>query len=126
MTKSFTPPSLEDATIYGSQIGLTESECEKFFFYFTANGWKVGRNQMKNWHAAIAGWKLRGQDERGGKPNGAQLVIFGKEYERVLAQMTTIRNGYESHREMLEDDRRKYFGLKARRNELRKILGIKV
>ncbi len=33
-----------------------ESFFEKWFSYYESNGWKVGRNQMKNWKASIRQW----------------------------------------------------------------------
>jgi hypothetical protein len=34
-------------------------EAEQFFDYYTGNGWKVGRNSMKDWKAAARGWMRR-------------------------------------------------------------------
>ena len=31
---------------------------EKFHAHYEANGWKVGRNQMKDWKAAVRKWDL--------------------------------------------------------------------
>lgn len=31
---------------------------EKFHAHYEANGWKVGRNQMKDWKAAVRTWDL--------------------------------------------------------------------
>lgn len=31
---------------------------EKFHSHYEANGWKVGRNQMKDWKAAVRTWDL--------------------------------------------------------------------
>ncbi len=33
-----------------------DSFFEKWFSYYESNGWKVGRNQMKNWKASIRQW----------------------------------------------------------------------
>ncbi|MFZ9377098.1 MAG: hypothetical protein ACO25K_08235, partial [Candidatus Fonsibacter ubiquis] len=30
---------------------------EKFFKYYEANGWKVGKNPMKDWKACIRTWE---------------------------------------------------------------------
>lgn len=35
-------------------ISLVESE--KFYDYYTSNGWKVGKSQMKDWKAACRNW----------------------------------------------------------------------
>jgi lipopolysaccharide export LptBFGC system permease protein LptF len=31
-------------------------EAQKFFDYYTSNGWKVGKNSMKDWHATVRNW----------------------------------------------------------------------
>ena len=31
--------------------------------YYTANGWKVGRNPMKDWQAAVRQWEQRRKQE---------------------------------------------------------------
>lgn len=53
----FEKPSLETVKFHGLKIGLPEPECEKFFDYYEANGWKVGKNPMRLWTAAMANWK---------------------------------------------------------------------
>ena len=125
MPKTFVPPSLEDVTIYGSEIGLPEAECEKAFFFYAAKGWKVGKTPMKNWHMALSGWFVRWRESQNGHYiNGADKIVLNDEYRRVLAKIESIKNGYESHREMLPDDRSKLDVMMKRRNELRGILRI--
>ena len=34
-------------------------DAEKFFYHYEANGWKVGKNKMKNWKMALASWNAR-------------------------------------------------------------------
>ena len=41
---------------------------EAFFNYYEANGWKVGRNPMKDWKAAVRNWETK--DGRGPRPKG--------------------------------------------------------
>jgi hypothetical protein len=54
--KRFTPPSFEQ--VYS--IMLNRRETELFISYYESNGWKVGKNPMKDWARAVTGWKLRG------------------------------------------------------------------
>lgn len=35
---------------------ICEAFFEKWFSYYSSNGWKVGRNQMKDWKASIRQW----------------------------------------------------------------------
>jgi len=57
----FTPPSLEEVRAFWRERGYMapEVEPEKFWAYYQSNGWRVGRNPMRDWHAAAAGWNSR-------------------------------------------------------------------
>lgn len=46
-------------TARGNQI-----DPQKFFDYYESNGWKVGRNPMKDWKAAIRSWERNGFDDK--------------------------------------------------------------
>ncbi len=39
-----------------------------FFDYYTANGWKVGRNSMKDWKAAARNWMRRAGEYNSKQP----------------------------------------------------------
>lgn len=60
----FRKPSLEDVKLHFSKSGLPMDEAEKFFNYYDSNGWRVGRNPMKNWHGAAANWKKNFEQRR--------------------------------------------------------------
>lgn len=59
----FSPPSVEDVREYCKEKGYNVDP-DRFVDYYTSNGWKVGRNQMKDWKAAVRSW------ERKENPNG--------------------------------------------------------
>ena len=52
----FTPPTLDEIIDYCNerQNGV---DPERFFDYYTSNGWKVGKNSMKDWRAAVRTWE---------------------------------------------------------------------
>ncbi len=52
-------PDLQTVKLQAAKIGLPDNEAEKFFNYYQANGWKVGRNPMRSLPHALANWKLR-------------------------------------------------------------------
>ena len=56
--KRFTPPTLEQVNQRISEMGYT-LDGERFFYYYESNGWRVGKNPMKDWHQALAGWQSR-------------------------------------------------------------------
>lgn len=54
--KRFVPPSIEDVTAYCLERGKGVDP-EKWYNHYTANGWKVGKNPMKDWRAAVRTWE---------------------------------------------------------------------
>lgn len=56
---SFAKPSTDDVRKVFLAKGSNSLEADKFFNYYESNGWKVGKNPMKNWMAAAAGWISR-------------------------------------------------------------------
>lgn len=61
----FTPPDPRDVREYFIELG-DEDESTRFYDYYTANGWMVGRNKMKDWKAAARNWINRKQQQRPG------------------------------------------------------------
>lgn len=52
----FTPPTLDEITEY-CQLRNNAVDPVKFHAFYTSNGWKVGRNPMRKWKAAIVTWE---------------------------------------------------------------------
>ena len=61
--RRFTPPTIEQVTEYCRERNNGVNPV-KWFNYYTANGWKVGKNPMKDWKAAVRTW------EEGERNNG--------------------------------------------------------
>ena len=54
--KRFSPPTLDDVTAY-CQERNNGVDPQRFIDYYTANGWKVGKNPMKDWKATVRTWE---------------------------------------------------------------------
>lgn len=54
--KRFIAPSLEEIKAYCEER-KNNVDAERFIDYYTANGWKVGKNPMKDWKAAVRSWE---------------------------------------------------------------------
>ena len=54
--KRFTPPTLDEVRAYCIERGRGV-DADKWYNHYTANGWKVGRNSMKDWKAAVRTWE---------------------------------------------------------------------
>ena len=49
-------PTLEEVKAYCNERN-NRVDPERFIDYYTANGWKVGKNPMKDWKAAVRTWE---------------------------------------------------------------------
>ena len=58
-SQRFIPPTLDEVREYCSERN-NSVDPEKFIDYYTANGWKVGRNKMKDWKASVRTWERNG------------------------------------------------------------------
>lgn len=58
------PPSIEEVKEYCLKR-KNSVDPVRFWHYYEANGWRVGRNKMKNWHSAICGtWEKDAKPKR--------------------------------------------------------------
>ena len=63
-SKRFTKPTLEEVRAY-CQERKNCVNAEKFVDYYESNGWKVGKNAMKDWKAAVRTWEKNRFDKQG-------------------------------------------------------------
>ena len=54
-SRRFRPPTTSDVKSYCLENGFL-IDPQKFIDYYESNGWKVGRNHMKDWRAAVRTW----------------------------------------------------------------------
>lgn len=71
----FSPPSVEDVREYCKENGY-DVDAERFVDYYTSNGWKVGKNHMKDWKAAVRSWN-RKEDVDNGKTESKPIWTIG-------------------------------------------------
>ena len=66
-TRRFVPPTLDEVTDYCLERG-NAVDPQRFVSFYESNGWRVGKNPMKDWRAAVRTW------ERDDKPKQKQTV----------------------------------------------------
>ena len=66
--RRFSIPTVEEVRAYCSER-RNGIDAEQFFDFYTAKGWKIGKEPMKDWKAAIRTWERRS----GGKPKQQPL-----------------------------------------------------
>lgn len=59
----FTPPTVEQVSAYAREKGYAGFDAQRFCDFYASNGWKVGKNPMKDWQAAVRGWASRDKDK---------------------------------------------------------------
>ena len=82
---SFTPPSQEEVDQYINAKGY-HFTADEFVSFYESNGWKVGRNPMKNWKAACTTWENRRMKEhpaRQQKQQPQKVKTFLERYEEL-------------------------------------------
>ena len=62
--KRFIAPSIEEVQEYITEKGFSV-DAERFVDYYTANGWMVGKNHMKDWRAAVRNWERKNGNDIG-------------------------------------------------------------
>lgn len=69
----FEIPSIEKVKLFFEEVNSTKNEAERFYNYYSSNGWLVGgKTQMKDWNAAARNWILNSPNFRSKdtKPTG--------------------------------------------------------
>ncbi len=57
-SKRFVKPTLEEIRSYCAER-KNSVNAENFFDFYESNGWKVGKNQMKDWRASVRTWEKK-------------------------------------------------------------------
>ena len=87
---AFHPPTVEEVKAYCLER-KNNVDAVRFVDYYTANGWKVGKNPMKDWRAAVRTW------ERDDRPSGIErarknnTLLNYKEEGRAYASLDEIK-----------------------------------
>ncbi len=124
------PPSKEEVALLIAKAGLPPEEAEKFWNFHEAGGWMRGKSKMKSVSGAVGYWacKYREFHSQAPKPINptTQAMIHRDELKIVDAKIDSIRNSYSEHQSCSKEDREKWDRLKARKVELKQLLGMQV
>lgn len=74
----FQKPTFEEVKQYIEENGYTSVDPDRFYSYYEANGWKVGRNSMKDFKAAVRMWSARDKNDQKKRP--AEVKYLENEY----------------------------------------------
>jgi len=108
---AFKKPTIAQVTVYTAEranAGHHPVDPDRWLAYYESNGWRVGRNPMRDWKAAVRTWEKNGFDSNG---NG---------------QVIPVRKCLQCHAELElqgPDDKRTYCRSCLREQSLRNELG---
>ncbi len=71
-TTKFIPPTVEEVSDYCFERGNTVNP-ETFVDFYSAKGWMLGKNKMKDWKAAVRTWE-RKEKEQPNRPQKSNYV----------------------------------------------------
>lgn len=60
----FIPPTIDEVISYCMER-RNNVDAQKFIDYYTANGWRVGKNKMIDWRAAVRTWERNNYNNKG-------------------------------------------------------------
>jgi len=84
-----THPNLEDVILYCQERGK-RVDPHQWFDYYQSNGWKVGRNSMKDWKAAVRYWERNQKGNSNGKAERRQANNLAAR-DRIRAEIMAGR-----------------------------------
>lgn len=87
----FSPPTLKAVQERIKEKGYT-IDPNRFINFYASKGWMVGKNKMKDWRAALAGWQGRDKDDSP-DPQPALFAPGQSPLERSLAYEHANRPG---------------------------------
>jgi hypothetical protein len=58
--KKFVPPTLQEVTaeLRSQKVRHYQQQADKFWNFYEAKNWMIGKNKMKSWKAAIKTWNF--------------------------------------------------------------------
>jgi hypothetical protein len=72
--KRFVKPTLAEVQAYCRERN-NNVDPESFIAYYESNGWKVGKNPMKNWKSAIVTWERNGFSNSKASNSSPQMTM---------------------------------------------------
>lgn len=70
----FIPPTVDEVMEYCTEKGY-HVDPDRFVNFYTSNGWRVGKNPMKDWKAAVRTWS--GKEKPNGQTESKPLWTVG-------------------------------------------------
>jgi len=95
--KKFTKPTIQEIKNYCLER-KNNVDVNKFFNYYEANGWKVGKNAMKDWQACVRTWEGNSYNNSQGETKRFMTTQEIKEQnnKNVLMEFVRDNGGFDN------------------------------
>lgn len=89
---NFVKPTVEEIAGYCAERG-NGIDARHFYDYYESNGWKVGRNPMRDWKATVRNWEQRDKQSPSPKPSPRRQSTFERQQEEYRKFQQIISGG---------------------------------
>jgi hypothetical protein len=76
---------VEEVTAYCHERG-NQVDPQQWFDHYSSNGWRVGKNPMKDWRAAVRTWERNGENFSNGKRKPTLIEVVEREQSLVRSR----------------------------------------
>lgn len=87
--KKFKPPTVEEVRAYCTERG-NNVDAQSFVDFYTSNGWKVGKNSMKDWRASVRTWERR-DNSKPASPNAVRAPVVYRHSDEEISTMKRLK-----------------------------------
>ena len=106
--KRFVKPTIDEIQAHILEKGYT-FDAEAFYAFYESNGWKVGKNPMKNWKMACTTWAKNRKNNNNNNVNYGRETITDKirrsvEEANIFSQQLTDRIGSQQQTDVCDGD----------------------
>lgn len=93
--RAYDIPSVDEITTYCKERN-NAVDPQRFFDYYTANGWMIGKNHMRDWRAVVRRWETNGVDNNKAPDMAPQGIVHEKYSEDFLNGLFTTMTGADN------------------------------
>ena len=107
-SERFVKPTIDEIKAHILEKGYT-FDAEAFYAFYESNGWKVGKNPMKNWKMACTTWAKNRKSNYNNNVNYGRETITDKirrsvEEANIFSQQLTERINSQQQAEVCDGD----------------------
>ena len=106
-SERFVKPTIDEIKAHILEKGYT-FDAEAFYAFYESNGWKVGKNPMKNWKMACTTWAKNGKNNNNNVNYGRETITDkirrSVEEANIFSQQLTERIGNQQQADVCDGD----------------------